>query len=569
MINLNTYTCLSEAFEHTLMEHPNATGLIEVNRETKIVELSYQKIHQKAVHVSKLLQQQEFNEGDRCALIMTNQSKWNLSGIGVFYAGGVLVPLDYKLGAMEQVKLLLHAKVHSLIIEFPLWFRMIKENLIDQLAHIHIFVTEVPDDKDIGFAKVWEQDTDHLEFQMKHRNKDDIATIVYSSGTYGRAKGCMLTHNNYLSQGQALAEMYPVDETHTYFSFIPTNHAIDFMCGFFLPIVNGSKTVHQRTLRPEFIASTINQYQVTHMALVPMLLKNLQIKLQDQFNQLPKLKSLFLHSMIGLNRILTKNKPRYGLSKKLLAPVHKKFGNTLQYIFVGGAFTEPELAQFFYNLGFSVAIGYGLTEAGTVVAVNDLAPFTADTVGKPLPITKVKLKDSETVAGGSKGEIMVSGPTVMKGYFEDDDLTSETIKEGWLSTGDIGVMTNTGYLKIVGRKKNMIVTSGGKNIYPEDVEHQFQHIGLEEYCVFAGSYLWGDSSYHDDLILVVRPKENTSYESIKPAIVDTNQKLADYKRIAHVLVWPDEFPKTATFKIKRPLLAQNITNKQSPSIDHL
>jgi len=155
--------------------------------------------------------------------------------------------------------------------------------------------------------------------------------------------------------------------------------------------------------------------------------------------------------------------------------------------FVGGAFTEPQTLQFFYDLGIPVANGYGLTEAGTAITVNDLKPFRADTVGKPLPGMEVRIVNP---ASDGVGEVSVRSKTVMAGYLNEPKLTAETIVDGWLLTGDLGRFDEAGHLKLAGRKKNMIVTEEGKNIYPEDIETVFESLAVKEFCVFAANYIW-------------------------------------------------------------------------------
>src|SRR5690606_26644278 len=144
----------------------------------------------------KIIEAFGFEPDQHCGILMTNQSKWNISAIGVFFAGGILVPLDYKLSAQEQIDLILHADLTALIIEFPLWDRMMKSVDIKKLEHLHVFVTEIPQGKDIGFAKPWNQDSSGFCFERNKRSKTDIATIVYSSGTFGREEGCMLSRDN-------------------------------------------------------------------------------------------------------------------------------------------------------------------------------------------------------------------------------------------------------------------------------------------------------------------------------------------------------------------------------------
>ena len=187
------------------------------------------------------------------------------------------------------------------------------------------------------------------------------------------------------------------------------------------------------------------------------------------------------------NKRLTRRRPKLALSRFLLKQVHQAFGGELRALFVGGAFTEPQTLQFFYDLGIQVANGYGLTEAGTAVTLNDFNPVRTDTVGRPLP--GVELRIVEPDAEGI-GEVAVRSKTVMSHYLDDPELTAETIVDGWLMTGDFGRIDAEGHLQLLGRKKNMIVTAEGKNIYPEDIENAFEGLPVKEFCVFAANYIW-------------------------------------------------------------------------------
>jgi long-chain acyl-CoA synthetase len=245
------------------------------------------------------------------------------------------------------------------------------------------------------------------------------------------------------------------------------------------------------------------------------------------------------------------------LSRKLLPDVHKAFGGQLLAMFTGGAFIEPSTLQFFYNLGIPVANGYGLTEAGTALTLNDFKPFRADTVGKPLPGVEMRIlnPDPEGV-----GEVAVRSKTVMSHYLDDPALTAETIVDGWLVTGDLGRFDGNGHLQLVGRKKNMVVTAGGKNIYPEDIESVFEALPVKEYCVYAANYIWPDRSLGQEaLVLVLRLEPGQQFgRGLCDQIEEGNRRLPDFKRVRGYVIWNREFPRTASMKIKREALAQEI-----------
>src|SRR6202142_849803 len=441
MLNLDQYNCLGAALRDALDRWPNEICLIEADRDREKTRLTYSDFKDVALPLARALQDAEFNAGDRAAIIMTNQSKWLISAYALFYRGGVLVPLDYKLTAAEHLQLLAHCKAKFLIVEYHLWRAITQSPEFKNHKVNRVLVTEAPLGADLAGAYRWEEFRRRGDTRFVPRQRPDVACIVYSSGTGGRPKGCVLTHENYLEQCKALTAWYPFWPGMRYLSILPTNHAIDFMVGFIGPFVCGACVVHLRTLRPEFVRDAFVRYKITYMSLVPMVLKNLERGLKAKLEKLPPAKRFFLDRIIGLNRALTRRKPRLGLSRRLLKDIHQAFGGELRALFTGGAFMEPSTLQFFYDLGIPVANGYGLTEAGTSLTLNDLKPFRADTVGKPLPGVELRVlnPDSEGI-----GEVAARSRTVMSHYLDDPDLTAQTIVDGWLVTGDLGRFDSDG-----------------------------------------------------------------------------------------------------------------------------
>ena len=559
MLNLQEYDSLGAALRDALERWPNEVCLIEADRDRENCRLTYSDFKQMAIPLAHALQDSGFGEGDRAAIIMTNQSKWLISAYTIFYCGGVLVPLDYKLTAREQVALLAHSNAKVLVIEHHLWRAIVASPGFRDLRLNTVLVTEAPVSAEIAGAKRWEEFKAEGEPRFVPRQRQDSACIVYSSGTGGRPKGCVLTHENYLEQCISLTALYPFWPGVRYLSILPTNHAIDFMVGFIGPFVCGAAVVHLRTLRPEYIRDAFPRYKITYMSLVPMVLKNLERGLRTRFAELPPHRRWILDRLIGLNRQLTRKRPNLRISRVLLKQIHQVFGGELRALFVGGAFTEPATLQFFYDLGIPVANGYGLTEAGTAVTLNDFSPFRPDTVGKPLPGMELK------IAGANEdhiGEVAVRSKTVMSHYLHDPELTSETIVDGWLMTGDLGRIDETGHLQLFGRKKNMIVTAGGKNIYPEDIENTFEGLQVKEFCVFAANYLWPTSASSDEtLVIVVRLEAGQPFnEGLQRELVARNRRLPDFKRVRGYVIWTRDFPRTASLKIKRMELAEQIRN---------
>jgi long-chain acyl-CoA synthetase len=427
-----------------------------------------------------------------------------------------------------------------------------------------VFATEALANADLSGAQRWEESRGNGEPAFVPRKRGDIASIVYSSGTGGRPKGCMLTHENYLEQCVALTSIYPFWPGVRYLSILPTNHAIDFMVGFFGPFTCGAAVVHLRTLRPEYVREALPKYKITYVSVVPLVLKNFQKGLQTRFDALAPGKRKVFDTLVAINKALTKSQPRPGISRLLLKQVHEAFGGELRAIIVGGAFSEPQTLQFFYDLGIPVANGYGLTEAGTAITVNDLKPFRADSVGKPLPGMEVCILHP---ASDGVGEVSVRSKTVMAGYLNEPELTAETIVDGWLLTGDLGRFDADGHLQLSGRKKNMIVTEEGKNIYPEDIETVFESLPVKEFCVFAANYIWPKRSMvGEQLVVVVHLDAGQQYtEELRREINARNNRLLNYKRIHGVVLLGEDFPRTASLKIKRNVLAERLAKLESAS----
>ncbi|MGC1482911.1 MAG: AMP-binding protein [Candidatus Acidiferrum sp.] len=558
MLDLSKYQSIGAALQDALEQFASEICLIEADREREKERLTYRDFKDRAHPLARALHDAGFAGGDRASIIMTNQSKWLISAYAVFYAGGVLVPLDYKLTPDEQWHLLKHSGARVLVTEYPIWRQLCMTAGRASAANLRtILVTEAPAKADLAGAQRWEDFQGSCEPVFIPRARADVACIVYSSGTGGRPKGCMMTHENYLEQCVALTSIYPFAPGVRYLSILPTNHAIDFMVGFFGPFVCGAAVVHLRTLRPEYVREAFSKYKITYVSLVPLVLKNLQRGLQARFDALPPGKRRVFNALVAVNKAFTKTMPRLGLSRRLLKQVHDPFGGELRTIIVGGAFTEPQTLQFFYDLGIPVANGYGLTEAGTAITVNDLKPFRADTVGKPLPGMKVRIL-SPTAEG--IGEVAVRSKTIMSGYLNEPELTAEAVVDGWLMTGDLGRFDATGHLQLFGRKKNMIVTAEGKNIYPEDIEAAFESLPVKEFCVFAANYIWPQRSMlGEQLLLALHLEPSQTYsEELRREISARNNKLLNYKRIHGVLLFNEDFPRTASLKIKRNALAEQL-----------
>src|SRR6266481_9136321 len=303
MLDLSKYQSIGEALRDALDQFASEVCLIEADREREREQLIYRDFKERAHPLAKALQETGFSAGDRACIIMTNQSKWLISAYAIFFAGGVLVPLDYKLTPEEQWQLLKHSNATVLVTEYPIWRQLSVSAGRGAATNVQtVLVTEAPANADLAGAQRWEEFRDAEESVFIPRKRSDIACIVYSSGTGGRPKGCMMTHENYLEQCVALTAIYPFWPGVRYLSILPTNHAIDFMVGFFGPFTCGSTVVHLRTLRPEYVREAFPKYKITYVSLVPLVLKNLQKGLQARFDALPPGRRKVFDALRNINR---------------------------------------------------------------------------------------------------------------------------------------------------------------------------------------------------------------------------------------------------------------------------
>ncbi len=554
MMDPSSYACLGELIRDAFIQFKSDTAFVEMNRKREASRYTYAEAKAIGERVAQRLEDLGVDAESRVAILMSNQPAWLFSAYGALYRGATLVPLDYKLQAHEQGELMAHSKPKVLITEYPIWRKL--SALKAPLDVEHVLVTEAPASADLGRAERWEELPELASPTFVQRAPEDIATIVYSSGTGGQAKGCMLSHRAYLAQARVLMDLYPMKRADRYFSILPTNHAIDFMCGFIVPLCSGAIVVHQRTLRPEFILDSMRRMAITHMALVPLVLNAFERAIREKIEALPKAKRQMVETLANMNESLTVKRPKPALSRLLLKPIHDAFGGALEFLFCGGAFVDRARAEYFYRLGIPVVIGYGLTEACTVATVNDLKPFRADSVGPPVAGCEIRI-DSPNDQG--IGQVLIKSDTLMSGYLDAPELSEETLIEGWLHTGDLGYVDASGHLHLVGRSKNMIVTEGGKNIYPEDIEGAFSELPCEEMVVYAANYIWPKAELTNEaLVAVVRCQSDLSIQGLMPRLRDMNRRLPDFKRIEGVISWQDAFPRTASMKVKRAILAQDL-----------
>jgi long-chain acyl-CoA synthetase len=380
----------------------------------------------------------------------------------------------------------------------------------------------------------------------------DRAVILYTSGTTGRSKGAMLSHNNIVSNIRGACRHFDLDQSITTLSFLPINHVFEQVCGVLLPISLGGRVVFAESIKK--LGDNLSEIKPTFLLGVPAVYRLFYDRIIKNIESKPVARTLF----------------RLPVCRRLiLSKVRQSFGSNTIFI-SGGAALDPAVAAGFKALGLTLYQGYGITETAPVLTAENALQNQPGTVGLPLDEVEIKIDKPN---GEGVGEIVARGPNIMLGYYKNPQATSEVLDEGWYRTGDLGRLDESGVLAIRGRVKNLIVTPNGKNVYPEEVENELLR---SPYIAEVMVYGHKISATAEEVYAAIFPNEEKMFEFerqrgtgpltpaeveevIRKEVLAAGQKLADYKRVRKFTLREDEFPKTTTRKIKRYVVEPRIS----------
>jgi long-chain acyl-CoA synthetase len=507
---------LKDILEKNAEEFGNRTA-VTMRMGYRTISLSYREVYEWSKKVAVFLAKQGLERGDKVLLLAPNSPYWVCVWWGSMLGGYVPVPLNVQ-STGEMVKKIADQTEAKIIFKHLHW----KQGLSPRLKVY-----------DLDFLSEYVADADVAKFEQPKMSEDDIAELMYTSGTTGDPKGVMLTHKNILSNLEVLIQLAPLSKKDTFLSILPLSHIFEQVAGFLLPYAKGVSIVYAHS--PAAIRDLLKEHHITLMAGVPEFLRVVMRKIESRAAEEGRGKILAM--MFALSRML----PFKFLQRLLFRPVLKQFGGRLHTVISGGAPLDPELEKKWNALGVYLLQGYGLTETSPVVATNSYQDHRIGAVGKVIPGVEVKL--------GDDGEIWVKGPNVFQGYFKNEEKTKESFaSDGWFMTGDIGELDQDGFLYIKGRKKYMIKGPGAQNVYPEDIEFELNKIsGVKDSCVLGLEKNGGQVEIHAVLLLdkdrPAKPDE---------AVREVNSALASYQRVQGWSVWPeDDFPRSATRKVKK------------------
>ena len=504
-------------------------------------------------------------KGSKIAVIGENSHRWALSYYSVVCGVGVIVPIDRNLEPGEITNLLERADVEAIFASPKLAPTVVP--LLDELPLVkQVIIIAAPNDEvdelitdnrlitmsqlvAEGKELVAEGKQGYIDAQI---NADDLSTILFTSGTTGLAKGVMLSHRNLSQNVFNMYKYVHIPKTGRVLDVLPMHHVYEMTCTVMTSFYQGATVVICEGLK--YIQKNFVEAECNIMLGVPLIFENIYRKIWTNAEKSGSTDKL--RRAIGMSMKLDLRNNR-AVTKRLFKAVHGIFGESLHLLIAGGAAIDPNIIAEFETMGLPMMQGYGMTENSPIIAVNQDRYGKAASVGKPMPGTEVRIIDKDS---SGIGEVICKGPSVMMGYYKDAENTAKTIKDGWLYTGDYGYFDEDGFLYITGRKKNVIVTKGGKNIFPEEVEY---YLLLSDYICEVIVY-GKPEEVKDDLICtaIMYPdykaleeagaeNDEDKYKLLKEAVEEANSKMPPYKRVKRIEIREDDFIKTTTLKIKR------------------
>ncbi len=522
--------------------------------------LSYNEFHSRALVLANRLQAEGLQKGDRVAILAENSPGWGNVYFAAARLGAVVVPILPDLPENDVHHILNEMQVKIVFTTQRQIEKVyeLKKDLQVPVVTLDDYATEIGVVRVMTYSQYLAGATALIQegqqqFQFPDVDQDDLAAILYTSGTSGYSKAVMLSHRNLTSNAYSASGLMAIQPGSVFLSVLPMSHTYEFTCGFLLPLIAGCRIAYAGKSPTPAILQKLCQYEKPFAIFaVPLILEKIYKK--RVVPQIEKSRMLTLICKIGIGRRLIYRK----IGRKLL----DFFGGNLKLMGIGGAALNPEVEHFLADAGFPYLIGYGLTECSPLLSGGPAGDpsITIGSAGKPIPGVQIKIVDPSPETG--IGEIHGCGPNVMMGYYNDREATSEVLSpDGWLATGDLGFIDAQGNLHICGRSKNVIVLPNGENVYPEAIEHKINTYNwvLEGIVVESNGHLeawiYPDYEVIDEASAGKNRAEKREYIDLllENMRKELNSQLSTASRISKVYERREPFIKTATHKIKRYL----------------
>ena len=522
-----------------------------------ISKVTYSKLNEYIIKFGSSLQKLGIKPRDHIAVIGENRVQWAIAFLAGMMYDFVIVPVDKGLTPGDILNIIHESDATALIFSGSLSdFIKEKKNI---LAKVKFYISMDLDRKQEDFYSMLEliKSEKSNGTNLPKINPDDVAEIIYTSGSLGRAKGVMLTQKNLASNLVAMRQMITIYPEDRFLGVLPIHHTYQCTCGLLCPLYSGSSVHFARSLKtiPEDMAAS----KPTILLGAPLLYNKMYSKIIKNISA-KKTTSMLFNVMMNLSD-LTKRFGWKNSKKVFFGKVHRTLGGSMRLLIAGGAAPDPKVSKFFRELGFNIIQGYGLTETSPILALNKIEYFKDDAAGLPLPGVEIIINQPDK---NGVGEIIARGPSVMPGYYNNPSATKETFDNGWFKTGDLGYFDEEGFLFVCGRKKNVIIANNGENVYPEEIE---DILNRNQFVLESMVYGEEDEKHNERIVALIVPDTSAFIEysnknnvQINPELIDnlisqavkeTNKQLPAFKQIRNFYIHEHELEKTTTQKVKR------------------
>lgn len=562
-IKLNQVPKIESIQDMILQNTKKYSGKIALEdlQNTPIKRLTFSELLSAILKFGSALRKTGLKERAHIAVIGENRVQWALSYLTCMCFNYVIVPIDRNLHTNEILNILHESDAEAVV--FSESFGVMLSEKMGSLKKLKYYISMDAVDEGYKFLEMKKIMDAAPEFSVKKLPKikpNEMAEIIFTSGSLGRAKGVMLSQKNLASNLMDMVSVlfiYPEDK---FLSVLPMHHTYECTCGMLCPLYCGASVHYARSLRT--ITDDLQKVKATVMLGVPLLFDKMFKKIYKGIQE-KKISAALVNPLIKVSDLLTKLGWKNS-KHRIFSELHEKFGGSIRIFIAGGAAADPLVAKGLREFGFTFLQGYGMTETSPILALNPIDNFKDDAAGIPLPNVEMRIAnpDSDNI-----GEIVVRAPNVMIGYYKNEEVTKEAYDNGWFKTGDIGYIDDDGFLHISGRKKNVIISKSGKNVFPEEIEDI-----LNRSSFILESFVYGEDDLKQDEIIAaqivvdaesfielaesknIKITKELLNEVISEEVQKANKQLSGYKQVKKFYIREQEFEKTTTQKIKRYLV---------------
>jgi long-chain acyl-CoA synthetase len=542
---------------------PEAVAL-QMKRDGAWVRLTYDELQRRVEEAAARMHTQHVHKGDRVLLYADNQPEWGTAYLAAVSLGAVVVPADRQLRECDVLGMARYVGARAIMTSESAYAAFSDKARQGEGAPLFLNINA-------GCAPFSAGGTPALRGAgvppagpLHHSSlvgPDDLASIIFTTGVNSSdPRAVMLTHRNFVSNVMGVVQLLPPRASDNFISVLPLHHALEFTGGFLVPLYVGATVTYCDTMRSRVILDIMRETQATTLIGVPRVFQILHDAIRRQVSQRGRRARLWFDTLKVVSKLVRVLTGR-DLGRRLFARVHRELGGKLRAFVSGGAALAPQIFDHFTAMGFELCEGYGLTETGPIATANPLGAARKGSVGIPLPGVEVDViaKDERGV-----GEVVLRGPNVTPGYFNNPEATERVLRDGWLHTGDVGYLDRDRYLFLTGRIKDIIVTAAGKNVYPEEVERLYAGLPhVSQLCVVG---VWDEEVLGETIHGVLVPDREglhaRSFEQrVRQAVQDRSRTLPTYQRLQRIHVVEQELPRSALGVVDRPRVKQDLLQR--------